>query len=213
MVTSSASTPLGTRRSPSGARPGPFHALEGGPKIRQRPRASEPTSQGQLETGPQVQGWSVLPRPPAPAQVSEAEQGAAWNQRSHRAGCDLTFHGGGGQVAGTPGRTRGAAGTRQAIVHQLQVWRVEGVRPRQVRYGREHPPAGETEGGGERDPAPGNVTGAPRDMPGSAPLRRSQLLPQGRRARPGPRPRPRPQGTQGSAPRTLRGEARPRSLA
>lgn len=75
MVTSSASTPLGTRRSPSGARPGPFHALEGGPKIRQRPRASELTSQGQLETGPQVQGWSVLPRPPAPARVSEAEQG------------------------------------------------------------------------------------------------------------------------------------------
>lgn len=104
-------------------------------------------------------------------------------------------------MAGTPGRSWGTAGTRQAIVHQLQVWRVEGVRPRQVRYGREHPPAGETEGGGERDPAPGNVTGAPRDMPGSAPLRRSQLLPQGRQARPGPRPRRRPQGTQGSAPR------------
>lgn len=43
-------------------------------------------------------------------------------------------------MAGTPGRSWGTAGTRQAIVHQLQVWRVEGVRPRQVRYGREHPP-------------------------------------------------------------------------
>lgn len=80
-------------------------------------------------------------------------------------------------MAGTPGRSWGTAGTRQAIVHQLQVWRVEGVRPRQVRYGREHPPAGETEGGGERDPAPGNVTGGPRNMPGSAPLRRSVSSP------------------------------------
>lgn len=80
-------------------------------------------------------------------------------------GCDLTFHGGGSQVAGTSGLLRGATGTRQTIMHQLQVWRVEGVRPRQVRYGREHPPAGVTESGRERDPAPGKDTGAPRDMP------------------------------------------------
>lgn len=64
------------------------------------------------------------------------------------------------------------------------------------------------EGGGETPGRhPGHVARAPRDAPGSAPLRRSQLLPQGRRAWPGPPPRRRPPGTQGPAPRTLRGQA------
>lgn len=115
------------------------------------------------ETGPPVQGRRVLTPTSSPGLGGRAG-GSPRDRRSPRAGCDLTFHGSGSQVAGTPGRTLGAAGTRGAIVHQLQVRCVEGVRPGQVRHGREHPPAaGEGERKEMRDPGPGQCHRSPRE--------------------------------------------------
>lgn len=66
-------------------------------------------------------------------------------------GSDLTFYSRGCQVAGAAGWARRpggvAAGPRETIMHQLQMRRVEGVRPRQVYHGRVHLPRRRGSGG------------------------------------------------------------------
>lgn len=123
----------------------------------------------------------------------------------------LLFHGGGCQVARAAGLASGpgwvAAEVPEAIVQQLQMWRVEGVRPRQVRHGREHLSRGRGSGGEMAGKAPVNVTGALEPQPGlflpaCAPLKRSRRP--SKEAAPGwaHRQSSGPTGSLGSAPHT-----------
>lgn len=93
---------------------------------------------------------SVLPCPPGPAQAVKAERTTSGQKDCIGTRSDLTFHSSGRQAAGAAGGPRGSGGAAaracEAIVHQLQVRRVEGVRPRQVRHGREHLPRGRRTG-------------------------------------------------------------------
>lgn len=93
-------------------------------------------------------------------------------------GSKLTFHSGCCQIAGAAGRTRrprgAAAGAREAIVYQLQVGRVEGVCPRQMRHRREHLPKGTGSSGqkkGKETRQTAKVTGTlgPRQGPSFCP--------------------------------------------
>lgn len=119
-----ASPPLGTWRSPRSARPVPPTPLREGQRLGCRHARA---SQGQrapwaATRGPLHELGGALHDPKVPLH----DPGVPLH--------DLTFHGRGGQAAGAAGRARGP------IVHQLQVRRVERVRPRQVRHGREHLP-------------------------------------------------------------------------
>lgn len=188
-------------------------AVAAAPAARRTPRSR---AERPLRGLPSARPWRRAQGPAEAAGGISVPRGRGGPERppTPAAGPGLTFHGGGGQAPGAAGRRRGGA----ALLHQLQVGRVERVRPRQVRHGREHLPAGRDTAGGEREArgtrGPASTHRPPgRDPPGPglpaarAPLTRSPRSPPRPPPWPGSRPNERPTGASRWAPATgLRGE-------